>query len=144
MVLAAAVIAVLGFAGGILVGKGMDDPQQVAFPGGGRLPGGGQFPGQGGGQFPGQGGGQGGAFPGADATFGTITAVAGDSITLETANGEVITVRIGDETAIQVTDQGSIADLAEGDTVVVAGERQGETVDADTINEAAGLGIPGA
>jgi hypothetical protein len=123
MILAAIALIALGFIGGLFVGKSMgNDSTQVAFPGAG----------QNGPTFTNGGN---GAFPGGGATFGTIKSIDGNTITLETANGDTVTVHVGSDTAIQVTKNGSLSDLETGDSVVVAGAQNDGSIDANSITE---------
>lgn len=67
---------------------------------------------------------QGGGGPGAQGapTSGEITAIGDDSLTIESDDGSSVTVSINDDTTFTVTEDRSLDDLAEGDTVVVVGE----------------------
>jgi hypothetical protein len=129
MVLAAIALVALGFIGGLFVGKNMaSDSPQLAFPGG---------VGQNGPTFDNGGG----TFPGGGATVGTIKRIDGDTITIETPNGDTVMVNVGSNTSIQVTEDGSLNDLGTGDTVVVAGTQNDGSIDANSITEG-GAGIP--
>jgi hypothetical protein len=79
-------------------------------------------------------------------TAGTISRVDGDTIYVETADGETVEVRTSDHTDIQVTTEGTVADLAEGETVVVQGDASDDgSLDATSIVEGgAGFGGFGA
>lgn len=132
--LAALVLIAVGLVGGVAIGRSTADTSQQALPGFGN-----------GGGFPGGGGVPSGAsgFPGAgNVTFGTIESVDGNTITVQTADGEAVTVQVSGDTDIQVTQEGSIDDLETGDTVVVAGERSDDTIDATSVSEGGGAGFP--
>ncbi|HNS52830.1 MAG TPA: DUF5666 domain-containing protein [Anaerolineae bacterium] len=104
-----------------------------------------QFPSGGpGGQFPGgrgtpgagrPGGGQG--MPSAD----TITAIDGNTITLNTADGTQKVI-VSDTTYIQKYMSVTVADLAQGDTVVVSGSKNDDgSISARSIRVMTGLGF---
>ena len=63
---------------------------------------------------------------------GTIDAVDGNVITVDTPQGP-LQVTVTDETAIQLFSGGSLADLLEGLRVTVIGQRQDGTVQAQSI-----------
>jgi hypothetical protein len=131
VVLAVVAIAALGLIAGLFIGKSMDDSSgQAAFPNGFGPSG-----------PVGDGGGGAGLPNGANGQFtiGTIESIDGDTITVATTDGGTVTIEVGDGTQIQVTDEGSISDLAEGDTIVATGSRSGDTIDADSISEGGGL-----
>lgn len=97
------------------------------FGGGGNSGGGGNF------------GGGNGNGPDGGRTFGQITRIEGDTITLSTPQGQnEIKVTLTDSTQIQKTVVGDAGDLKTGDTIVVAGERDSEgNVTAQTVQIAA-------
>jgi hypothetical protein len=133
LILAAIALVAVGFIGGLFVGKSMGDDPQLALPGGFAQNGPGFATGA---------NGNGGGFPGGgDVTIGTIRSIDGNTITLETANGDTITVNVGSDTAIQITQDGSVSDLGTGDTVVIAGTQEDGSIDANSITEG-GAGIP--
>jgi hypothetical protein len=131
MVLAAVVLVAIGFIAGIVVGKGMgDSPQQAALPGLGQ-------------DGPTFGNGNPGAPNAGDGmfTFGTIQRIDGDTITLQAADGSTVTVKVGDDTQIQFTEDGDLGDLAEGSSIAVTGTKDGNTVEASSINEGGGFAV---
>lgn len=133
LLLAAIVLVAVGAIGGLFIGKSIgSDSQQATFPG--------AF-GQNGPAGPSGANGNSGGFPGGNATIGTIKSIDGDTIIIETANGDEVTVKVGSDTSIRVTEDGSVSDLGTGDTVVVAGSRTDGAIDADSIAEG-DLGIP--
>ena len=137
LALVAVVLVAVGVLAGILVGRSMNNSTQASgFPGfrnGGGFPNGGSFPS----------GGPGGAFAnGGNITFGTIESVNGNTITVRTQSGDTVNVKVGNDTQIRVSKDGSISDLANGDTIVVGGSKNGSTVDATTITEG-GVGLGG-
>ncbi|GII79575.1 hypothetical protein Sru01_45570 [Sphaerisporangium rufum] len=150
LVLGAGVLLVAGMVAGIQAHKwwgastGVDAliaaaQRSGAGQGAGRPAGAGRFPGQGQGGQAGQGGlGQGGA---GQVTFGTVKLVDGAKIYLQTASGEIVTVRTTGDTRVQVTRAGKVKDLKPGSTVVVQGERRDDgTVGATAVSQA---GAPG-
>ncbi|GAA3211617.1 hypothetical protein [Actinocorallia longicatena] len=152
LILTAAVVAVAGFVGGIQADKawGKDDGQSSAFPGGqnANRPGGfnrqnggfgggqgGQNGQNGGGGGFGGGGGQGGGF-----TTGTVTKVEGDTIYLQTRDGQTIKVKSTGTTKITVSKEGKASDLKNGATIVVVGQAGSDgTIEATTVTEGGGL-----
>jgi hypothetical protein len=135
--LVAGVIAIGGLA--FAAGRMTAPPAAAAFPSaGGNFNGGpGNFQppgGQNGQGFPG--GGFGGGGPSLD---GTVTAMDGDSITLQTANGSTLTVNLSGDTSYAQEEPASADDLDEGDSVRVQvdfGALQGQNtneVDASSV-----------
>jgi hypothetical protein len=126
--LAAALVAVGGFASGYVVGNHHGEQHQASdrlgLPGGfvsgpdGGQPGGGQPPNAG------------------DFTAGTVTKVDGDTVTVKTASGDEVTVKTDSDTDVTITKDGSVSDLSAGDPVVVTGNRQSDgSISADSISE---------
>jgi len=118
VVLALVLLLVGGFATGIQVQKAYGDQPAAAGPSGG-------FRGQGGftppTAFPG-----GGAARGGDTTTtGTVKLVDGTTVYVETATGDVVTVRTDGETTVSLP--GKLTDLRAGDTVSVRGGTDGST-----------------
>jgi hypothetical protein len=139
MLLVAGVLLAAVFVGGLLLGRTTAPDTGAAFPGGGTLPGGGTFPG--GGTGPGAGNVPG--FGDGGFTAGTVTRIDGDTIFVQTADGQTIEVRTNTDTDIQVTAEGSIDDLAEGETVVVQGDASDDgAIEASSVVEG-GLGLGG-
>lgn len=120
------------FVGGLFLGRATaPESATAAFPGGGDFPGGG--PGADGGNIPG--------FGGDGFTAGTISRIDGDTIYVETADGETVEVRTDADTDVQVTTEGSVEDLAEGESVIVQGDSQDDgSLEATSIAEG-GLGF---
>ena len=130
-VLAAIVLLALGFLGGLFVGRQTASSRETAAPG--RFPG--AFPTPSGGAIPGGAGGGG--------TAGTVTRVEGDTIYVETADGSTVKVVVGDDTSIQVSQEGSLADISEGSTVFARGTTSNGELNATSITEGElGLGGP--
>jgi hypothetical protein len=137
MLLVLGVVVAVGFVGGLLLGRATapeDTALPASFPGGGNFPGGGT--GATGGNFPG----------GAGFTAGTIQRIDGDTIYVETVDGQTVEVRTSGDTDVQVTSEGSVNDLAEGETVIVQGDQQDDgSLEATSISEGGfGGGFPGA
>lgn len=137
------VMALAGFValGGVAFAVGRMTAPSAAFPGaGGNLNGGGggfQPPGGQNGQgFPG--GGPGGGFGGGGPSLeGTITALDGDSLTIQTADGSTVTVNLSDETSYAQEETTSADALDTGDAVRVQvdlGSLQGQTADEFDAN----------
>lgn len=76
-------------------------------------------------------------------TAGVITEIDGDTITLETADGSTATITTSDGTTVSVAKAIAVADIAEGDSVVVTGEIADEVVIATSIR-VGGLGARGS
>jgi len=69
-------------------------------------------------------------------TSGTVTAVDGDTVTLELADGSTVTITTSDDTTVTTTQESSVADLAEGDSLTVVGEADDDgNVTATSISE---------
>lgn len=121
-----ALLATVGFLGGYVVKdatadeRGFDRGMMVG-PDGVRGP-----------MGPGGAGGPMGGGPG-NVTFGTVTSVDGSTVTLTTADGDTATVSVDADARVMVTTRGSAKDLAKGDQIVVHGQRDGDTIDADVI-----------
>lgn len=124
--LVAALLLVAGFAGGYLTKDATA---------GGAGPGGGNFTRMGG---PG-GGGSGGGGP-QNLTIGTITKVDGNTVTIKTTSGTTVKATIGSDTNVNVTKTGSVKDLAKGDQIVVNGQRDGDTIEAEFVSKGRGFG----
>ena len=80
--------------------------------------------------------------------MGTVKLVDGDRIYLETAQGDTVIVNTDAETKIQITKEGTAADLKTGTPVVVQGERAEDgSVTATTVSQGGGFlgrqGTPG-
>ncbi|MGW4644925.1 hypothetical protein [Kitasatospora sp. NPDC004289] len=154
LVLAAAVVATLGFVGGVQYQKGeggggnsAQGPRaganQGQFPGGyggtNRRAGGqnGQN-GQNGQGLPNGQGGQGGF------TRGTVKQVDGNTVYLTDANGNTVKVTTTDATKVQLAKQGKASDLTPGQSVTVVGTPDGSGGYAATqLTEGAAGGFPG-
>jgi hypothetical protein len=117
LALAALILAGGGFLGGYLVGG-----QNAAGPEG---PGGMVMRG-------GPGGGPGAGMP-ANLTMGTIQSISGNTFTVKTESGDSVKVEVVDDTTIRINKEGSVADLAKGDNVVVNGQRDGDTIEAENV-----------
>jgi hypothetical protein len=115
-VLGVIVLVALGFLGGLLVGRHTASGQTDAAAGG--LPQG--FP------TPGGGAGVGGTLGGF--TAGTVTRVEGDTLYLETVNGDTVKVVTTGDTQIQISQEGTLADLSKGSSVVVLGSSTNQGV----------------
>lgn len=117
LTIAALILAGGGFLGGYLVGGQTGGPQEG--PGGMVMRGG-------------PAGGPGGGMP-ANLTMGTIQSISGDLLTVKTESGDTVKVKVVDDTAIRINKEGSVSDLAKGDNVVVNGQRDGDTIEAENI-----------
>jgi hypothetical protein len=60
-------------------------------------------------------------FPARNGTFGTISAIDGNTITLNDAQGQQIPVSVGSSTSITETTSGSVSDLQVGENVTAVG-----------------------
>ncbi|MEV4757920.1 hypothetical protein AB0J86_22770 [Micromonospora sp. NPDC049559] len=151
--LGAAVLLLAGFIVGVQVQRSYGEPTRPAAAGGQR--GGAGFGGFAGARGGAQGGfpagagrasgapggtadngadtGQGGDGTGTAATTGTVKLVDGTTVYVQTADGEVLTVRTGGDTAVRVARDGSLKDLKAGDPVTVEGPNSAGTVTATSI-----------
>jgi hypothetical protein len=144
--LAAAVVLVAGVVIGIQADKLLGSSETPAAAGGLRsgaqLPGGyGQQRGYGQ-QQPGTaqqpGNGQNGGFGQrmGGGTVGTVEKVEGDKIYVKTMDGATVTVTTSDQTTVQISKQGKVADLKTGTSVVVRGQAGADgSVTAQTITQ---------
>jgi hypothetical protein len=126
--------------GGGVAGSGMPGgaagelPEGFEPPADGELPEGFEPPADG--ELPeGAGPGMGGAL-----TVGTITSVDDASFSVETEDGESVTVLVGDDTTISVTEEVTIDDLAEGDELQAQGEQDDDGVVAADVVRIGGFG----
>jgi hypothetical protein len=123
-------IAVLGLGifGGVLIGQNTGDSATEA----------GGFPSRDGatsGEAP-TGGGDAGGMGGF--TSGTVVSIDGDTIVLETTDGEQVTVTTSDETTVTTTEESDVASLAAGDELTITGEADDAgDVTASSISEGA-------
>jgi hypothetical protein len=134
MVLVVGVVVAVGFVGGLFLGRASaPESATPAFPGGGNFPNG--ATGADGGNLP--------WFDGGGFTAGTVSRIEGDTVYVETPDGETVEVRTSGDTDVQVTSEGTVGDLAEGETVVVQGDAGDDgSLDATSIVEG-GLGFGG-
>ncbi|MGW4947823.1 hypothetical protein ACWEOZ_40250 [Actinoplanes sp. NPDC004185] len=135
LVLGAFALLLGGFLGGLEVQKHYGTDTGTAAPGrtGART---GGFPG---GAFGGAALPTAAATAAAGPTTGKVKLVNGTTIYVETADGEVVTVRTGAGTTVQAATKGTLKDVKAGDTVSVQGtaDREG-TVTATTVTESKG------
>ena len=76
-------------------------------------------------------------------TAGEITAIDADTVTLD-VDGESVTVTVVEDTTVIVTEERSLADLADGDVIVAVGETADDVLTATSIRLGdAGLGAFG-
>jgi hypothetical protein len=118
--LAGAVLLGTGFLGGYLVGgdsRAEDGPGDAMVVRG---------------EGPGGAGGPGMGRP-ANLTIGTIQSISGDIVTVKSDTGDTVKVKIDDDTTVRVTKEGGIDDLAQGDNIVVNGQRDGDTIHAEDV-----------
>jgi hypothetical protein len=137
------VLLVGGFFGGAQVEKhfGTVSSASSQNAGGGGFNAGNFRAGRGGGQTGGgqTGGGQtgGGAQAAANTRTGTVKLVDGTTVYITTADGQTVTVRTNGSTAVQVTQPGTLADLAPGTQVSVDGPAASDgTVTATKVTRA--------
>jgi hypothetical protein len=118
--LAGLVLALGGFIAGAQVQKNTGTSNAAATTGNrGAFPGGGAFPtafAQNGGE-----GGGGGQNRSGSATTGTVKLVDGTTVYVQTANGDVITVRTSASTAVELAQKAKLSDLKAGAQVTVEG-----------------------
>lgn len=133
LALGGAVLVGAGFLGGYVVKDATADEASFDRP----MMGGQMMGGPGG---PNGAGGPMGGGPGRDGrppnvTVGTVKSVNGTTITLTTSDGDTTKVSIGSEAQVMVTKKGTAADLAKGDQIVVHGQRDGDTIEADLVSK---------
>jgi len=68
-------------------------------------------------------------------TMGTVTAVNGSTITVQTTSGSSVTVSTSASTTVLVTKAGSVSDLTVGEQIMVRGTSSNGTVTATSIRE---------
>ncbi len=130
LVLAAVLIAALGFFAGVKVQKGQGDTAASAGAGprSGASPG--AFPGTGAGPRGGT-----GARPGGQGTFGTVANKKGKTLYVQTADGNTVKVRLGADAKVIRTASSNVKRIHPGDTVVVQGARgKTGTITATQVN----------
>ncbi|MFD9699853.1 hypothetical protein [Lentzea sp. NPDC059081] len=132
VILGVAVLAIVAFVGGVFVQKSFGSTQTPArqnaagrqFPGGNGTPPSGAQQRPNGGNFGGRG------------TVGTIDHVDGTTVYVKTQNGKVVKVTTSDSTKVEVTSEGKLTDLKDGQQVVVQGQAgQDGTVTGQTITQ---------
>lgn len=123
-VLIAIVVLAVGFLAGLLIGR-----STASSSGTGNLAG--TFPSTFPSGAPGAAAGNGSG----DVTVGTVTRVDGDTVYVKTANGKTVKVVTDSDTQIQVSTEGTTADLSKGSTVLVQGSSSGGAVKATRITE---------
>jgi hypothetical protein len=88
-----------------------------------------------------------GRFGGGGFAAGTVASVDGDGFTLTERDGTTMTVTTTSSTTVTVSKEISRDDLAKGDTILVVGDRSGDTVTATSIRKGdagqAGFGFGG-
>lgn len=148
--LAAGILLVAGFLGGVQAQKWSSDgsgspgagPAAAGGYGGGRaaggyggMPGGGPPGGMPGGTGPGGfTGGRGGAA--GDITTGTVVKITGSTLYLRTTSGDTVKVATSGTTQVRITEEGTLKDLTSGATVIVRGTKAKDgTVTATTLNK---------
>lgn len=77
-------------------------------------------------------GGPGGGMP-ANLTIGTIQSISGDTFTVKTDSGDTVKVKVVDDTSIRINKEGTVDDLAKGENVIVNGQRDGDTIEAENV-----------
>lgn len=101
----------------------------------------GGFPGAGGGRPADMGtmttGGAGGAGRGGAGgqIVGRIAEMSGDTVTLNSLDGSVITVTTTPMTKVQTTQSAALSDIKTGDSLIVVGERTGDNVTARLVTD---------
>lgn len=119
-----------GPGGGFTPPEGMELPEGGGPPEGMSIPEGMSLPE---GMEPPDGAGSGGPGAFTPPTAGEITAIDGSTVTVETAEGDAVTVTVDEATTVTVSSAIAVADLAEGDAVVVVGETSDGVVSALSI-----------
>jgi len=121
--------------GGIVALSKRDSSPSDATPASASPPG---YPGGEDGRFGGRG------FPGGMGARGEITAIDGDSFTVQatdrSGDSSTVTVKTDDSTVYRDQVSGKVSDLRAGDTVLVAGTEKSGSIAATTIREGDGAG----
>ena len=87
-------------------------------------------------------GGQPPAFPGGDATVGTVESLSENSLTIVTRDGRTVEVTVSDETPVTSSVEVPLSELPVGASVIVRGPTADDgSVIAESISE--GAGFPG-
>ena len=87
-------------------------------------------------------GGQPPAFPGGDATVGTVESLSENSLTIVTRDGRTVEVTVSDETPVTSSVEVPLSELPIGASVIVRGPTADDgSVIAESISE--GAGFPG-
>jgi hypothetical protein len=143
--LAGALVAALGFIGGVEVQKGQGNGSNAsntgngsaaAFPGAGGGPGGFNRSGGSGGVGPRSGGGPGGAQ--SNATVGSVANKKGSTLYVKDSDGNLVRVKTTSHSKINRTASTSAGAIHPGDTVIVQGSKaKNGTVTATQINATA-------
>ncbi len=126
LLLAACVVAALGFTGGVLVGKQRPDSGGTGFSaarGGGAAGGAGRAAAAAGRTFGGRGAGGSGGAAGTSGglTVGTVKLVDGSTVYVSDPQGDIVKVTTGKSTTVSTTATGKVSDLKPGQTVTVRG-----------------------
>ncbi len=77
--------------------------------------------------------------PGGRGTVGTVDKVTGDTLIIKAADGTSVTVRLAQGGTVRKQVDGQLADAQPGERVVVAGTRNGDTIEATNVQ----LGVAG-
>lgn len=127
LILAAIVVASVGFLGGALVGKhyGSSGTGSLAAAFRGLAARASASPGASGGTgtrsgFPAAGG---GAFGGGNATVGTIKLIDGSIVYVQTTAGDIVQVKTSSGTKVTISETVPVKDLQPGETVIVEGSK---------------------
>ena len=147
-IVALLVVAGAGFYSGQIVGarNGERNRAQAAQQffgqrGGQGGQGGGQFGGGQGGQGGGPAGGQGGGFGRGNGVAGTVSAISGNTITINSRNGETTKIQLAADGTIRKQVDGQLSDITAGEQIVAFGTQSGDTFQATSIQVG---GLPGA
>ncbi len=126
-------------AGGIAIGKNQESSQTSQYS---SLPSGlGNITGQGDFQFPGN---NTGMPSGSRGTMGTVESVEGSVVTLKAQGGTTVIVNVSDSTSIQKTVEGSLSDIATGNSITVSGNKNTDgSIDATSITITSGTSFGG-
>ena len=76
--------------------------------------------------------GPGGGMP-ANLTIGTIQSISGNIFTIKSDSGDTVKVKVVDDTTIRINKEGTVEDLAKGENVIVNGQRDGDTIEAENV-----------
>ncbi|MBX3090296.1 MAG: hypothetical protein KF772_06930 [Cryobacterium sp.] len=74
-------------------------------------------------------------------TSGTVDSIDGETLVMKLSDGSTVTVNVDSETKVTATKKIDVSDLKVGDKVTVTGQKDGDSITANSIIEGQLLGI---